>query len=96
MKNQLPKYSNYPNFVGYPYFYVVQDHKCECHECATKSKAEGKSAEAHVNYENGMLYCETCSTQIEASNGAHEEEDNSDDDSVYFMRSLGSERHFYI
>lgn len=73
----LPKYSNDPNFCGYPYFYIIEDYKCECHECATDSKAEGKLVEHHVNYDNGQLYCDTCSTQIEASNGAHEEEEES-------------------
>jgi len=39
----LPKYSNDPNFVGYPYFYVIDNWKCECHECASESAIEGKN-----------------------------------------------------
>lgn len=79
----LPKYSNDPNFCGYPFYYVVEGHKCECNECATDSKSEGKEVEVQVNYENGMLYCETCSTQIEASNGAHEEEEADSEEEEY-------------
>jgi hypothetical protein len=79
----LPKYSNYPNFCGYPFYYVINGHKCECNECATNSKAEGKAVEEHVNYEDGMLYCETCSTQIEASNGAHEEVEEDSEEEEY-------------
>lgn len=75
MTEQLPKYSNMPNFVGYSFYYVVDGHSCECNECATDSKAEGKSVEPHVNYDDPQLYCFECSSQIEASNGAHETEE---------------------
>ena len=64
---QLPKYSNMPNFVGYPYYYVVDTYDCECNECASISKLEGKEVESRVNYDNEQLYCFTCSTQIEAA-----------------------------
>jgi hypothetical protein len=83
MSNQttLPKYSNDPNFCGYPLFYVVDGWKCECNECATVSKDEASTVESNANYEDGSLYCNTCGEQIEASNGAHEnEEDNEDFD----------------
>lgn len=67
MTKLLPKYSNLPNFVGYPLYYVVDSNDCECHECATDSKAEGKLVEPHVNYDNPELYCFTCSEKIEAA-----------------------------
>jgi len=99
--SKLPKYSNDPNFVGYPLFYVVEDYKCECHECATESRNEGKSVEAHVNYEDPQLYCFTCSAHIEASNGSHESDgedkgDGNDDDFVLEGRRLLRDRCFYI
>jgi hypothetical protein len=100
-QNTLPKYSNDPNFVGYPFFYVVEDYKCECHECATESRDEGKTVTPHVNYDDPQLYCFTCSEQIEASNGAHEtddedEGDGNDDDFVLEGRRLLRDRCFYI
>lgn len=96
MKNILPKFSNYPNFVGYPLFYIVENCKCECNECASSSQEKGESVEAQVNYDNEMLYCETCSERIAAVYIADEDDESDDECSVYTMRSLGSERHFYI
>jgi len=91
-QTKLPKYSTGSNFCGYPFFYVVDDHKCECNECATSSKADGLSVEAHVNYEDGMLYCHTCNEQIEASNGAHEEEESFTDDELDSEEELEQQR----
>jgi hypothetical protein len=99
MPKQLPKYSNDPNFVGYPLFYVIEDYKCECHECATESRDEGETITTHVNYDDPQLYCFTCSEQIEASNGAHkddEEDSDNDDDFVLEGRRLLRDRCFYI
>lgn len=76
---KLSKYSNEPNFCGYPYFYVIEDYKCECYECAAESKAEGKTITTHVNYDDPQLYCFTCSAQIEASNGSHDHEEAQND-----------------
>lgn len=75
----LPKYSNDPNFVGYPYFYVIDDWKCECHKCASESAIEGKNFEVYANYDDPDLYCFTCSAQIEASNGSHQREEEEND-----------------
>ena len=52
----LPKYSNEPNFVGYPLWYIIDDHKAQCNECATVSKSEGCSASKQVNWEDTNLW----------------------------------------
>lgn len=70
---QLLKYSNQPNFVGYPLWYVIDDYKCQCNECATVSKTEGYSVEQQVNYDDVNLWCDECSEKIETAYA--EEED---------------------
>jgi hypothetical protein len=57
--NKLPKYSNEPNFVGYPLWYVIDDYKCQCNECDTISK--------EVNWDDANLWCDECSAKIEAA-----------------------------
>ena len=70
----LPKYSNEPNFVGYPYYYVIDDSVCECNKCAEESLQAGKTPEPNVNWDNKQLYCFTCSEKIEhAYEGPSEE-----------------------
>ena len=66
MKN-LPKYTNQPNFVGYPLWYMIDDYKCQCNECATVSKSEGQSAEEQVNWDDSNLWCDECSEKIESA-----------------------------
>ena len=63
----LPKYSNEPNFVGYPLFYIIDDMSAECHECAQDSKIEGRTVLQQCNWDNPQLYCFECSCQIEAA-----------------------------
>jgi hypothetical protein len=65
--NKLPKYSNEPNFVGYPLWYVIDDYKCQCNECATISKEEGYSVSKQVNWDDANLWCDECSAKIEAA-----------------------------
>ena len=72
----LPKYSNEPNFVGYPLWYVIDDYKCQCNECAAVSKSEGCTISTQVNYDDDNLWCDECSVKIEA---AYVEEVNDDD-----------------
>lgn len=80
----LPKYSNSPNFVGYPFYYIVDSYDCECHECATDSKSEGKKVVPQVNYDNPQLYCFTCSEKIEAAYVDDDEESSEEEsDSEY-------------
>ena len=64
---QLPKYSNLPNFVGYPLWYVIDDYKCQCNECATVSKTEGHVVDQQVNYDDANLWCDECSEKIESA-----------------------------
>ena len=71
----LPKYSNEPNFVGYPYYYILNGHTCQCHTCADESLQDGQSVEPSINWENKNLYCETCPEQIECAYGAYGEEE---------------------
>jgi len=65
--DSLPKYSGDANFVGYPYYYIVNSWECQCADCATKSLKDGEKVESHVNWENPELYCEKCSTRIESA-----------------------------
>ena len=63
----LPKYSNEPNFVGYPLWYVIDDRKAQCNECATVSKSEGFTTSKQVNWEDTNLWCDECSEKIESA-----------------------------
>ena len=65
--SKLLKYSNEPNFVGYPLWYVIDDYKCQCNECATISKEEGHLVEAQVNLDDPNLWCDECSEKIDAA-----------------------------
>ena len=67
MNKPLQKYSNDPNFVGYPLFYKDQrgDSLCAC--CAQDVKDEGEEVIQHVNWENTQLWCWTCSEKIESA-----------------------------
>ena len=63
----LPKYSNEPNFVGYPLWYIVDEHICQCNECAAVSKSEGYSVSKQVNWDDTNLWCDECSEKIESA-----------------------------
>ena len=66
----LPKYTNEPNFHGYPVFYIKDGHTPLCNECATEEwEAESGPLECTVNWENTSLYCDTCSEQLESAYG---------------------------
>ena len=79
----LPKYSNEPNFVGYPLWYVIDDHKAQCNECATVSKLEGCSASKQVNWADTNLWCDECSVKIESAYADDEDDDTDDFDEPY-------------
>ena len=83
----LPKYSNEPNFVGYPLWYVIDGYKCQCNECATVSKTEGYSIEVQVNLDDLNLWCDECSEKIESAY-ADEEDDNTDDFDEPYIRII--------
>ena len=80
MTKKYTKYSNEPNFVGYPLWYVIDDYKCQCNECATISKSEGCTVLAQVNYDDDNLWCDECSVKIES---AYADEDTEDFDNKY-------------
>jgi len=69
----LPKYSNDPNFVGYPLFYVKDDSIPLCHMCASEENFNGVLVKMECNWEDPNLYCDDCSTKIES---AYSEEDS--------------------
>lgn len=64
--DSLPKYSGDANFVGYPYYYLV-NWECQCADCATVALSKGEKVEPQVNWENPELYCDKCSTRIESA-----------------------------
>ncbi len=79
---ELQKYSNQPNFVGYPLYYsVIQTYNTLgrlCNACATECmESPDDIVEVHcsVNWENENLYCEECSSKIES---AYADEDDSE------------------
>ena len=74
----LLKYSNEPNFVGYPLWYVIDDHKCQCNECAAVSKEEGSTVSKQVNWDDTNLWCDECSERIESAYGEESEEESDD------------------
>ena len=80
---QLPKYSNEPNFVGYPLWYVIDGYKCQCNECAAVSKTEGCSVEVQVNLDDPNLWCDECSVRIESAYADEEDDDTDDFDEPY-------------
>ena len=65
----LPKYSNEPNFVGYPLFYVKDDSVALCNLCASEENDEGALVKMECNWEDQNLYCDCCSEKIEAAYG---------------------------
>jgi len=78
----LPKYSNEQNFVGYPLWYIIDDHKAQCNECATVSKSEGFTTSKQVNWEDTNLWCDECSEKIESAYGEDPDEKEPDDDTT--------------
>jgi|7_EtaG_2_1085326.scaffolds.fasta_scaffold257481_1 hypothetical protein len=78
------KYTNQPNFVGYPLYYILDSAAYYqtttlCADCCREeyNEDDGDRVEKHVNYENHSMYCEGCSEHIEA---AYEEDDSEDED----------------
>jgi hypothetical protein len=47
---QLPAYSNQPNFVGYPLFYIIDGETAMCACCATEAQGEAKTVVAECNW----------------------------------------------
>ena len=81
---RFAKYTNEPNFVGYPLYYLLDsqayyDTRTLCADCCSEeyNEDDGDQVEHHVNFENHMMYCEECDTKIEA---AYEEDDSEDED----------------
>ena len=72
---KLPKYSNEPNFFGYPLWYVVDEYKCQCNECATLSKSDGISIQKEVNWDDTNLWCDECCEKIESAYGEDVEDE---------------------
>lgn len=68
---RLPLYA-WPG--GYPIFYVDSHNSVICPTCANNDSSL-QLVDYDANYEDGMLYCEKCSTQIEAAYLADEESD---------------------
>ena len=79
MTNILPTHSNQPNFVGYPYFYQVEGFICECAECATTSKEEGKTVTEQCNWDDTSLCCFTCGSSIPSAYGEDDSSEESSD-----------------
>ena len=84
MNLQFNKYTNQPNFVGYPLYYILDspayyESKVLCADCCREeySYDDGDQVEPHVNFEDHQMYCEACSDKIEA---AYEEDDPEDED----------------
>jgi len=84
MNIQFNKYTNQPNFVGYPLYYILDsaayyDSKVLCADCCREeyNYDDGDQVEHHVNFEDHQMYCEECSGKIEA---AYEEDDEEDDE----------------
>lgn len=80
---RFAKYTNEPNFVGYPLYYLLDspayyDTRILCADCCSEeyNEDDGDQVEHHVNFENHMLFCQECDTKIEA---AYEEDDEDDD-----------------
>ena len=63
----LPKYSNEPNFVGYPLFYIKDDCFALCHMCASEENARGVLVKMATNWEDTNLWCSECSEKIESA-----------------------------
>ena len=70
---QLPAYSNQPNFVGYPLFYIIDGETAMCACCATEAQGEAKTVEAECNWENKWLDCEQCGVWIDYAYGDERE-----------------------
>ena len=70
----FPKYTNAPNFVGYPLFYILNQETVLCADCCAEqcNEESGDQTESEVNYDDENLYCWECSEKIEA---AYEKDD---------------------
>jgi hypothetical protein len=66
-QTQYTKYSNEPNFSGYPYFFIVDNKDCWCADCCNEELDGGEKVITAVNYEDPDLYCWNCSAKIEAA-----------------------------
>jgi len=82
---KFTKYSNEPNFVGYPLWYVVStedNDECWCHDCCNDMYENvGEHfidrTSVEVNWEDKNLWCSQCCIQIES---AYADEDTEDFD----------------
>jgi len=74
------KYSNEPNFVGYPLWYIINNEDCWCADCCNEELTGDEEVITSVNYEDTQLYCWNCSAKIESAYGEDPDEKESDDD----------------
>ncbi len=67
----FPKYTNAPNFVGYPLFYIFNQETVLCADCCTEQYNEkaGDQIESDINRDDESLYCWECSEKIESAYG---------------------------
>ena len=67
----FPKYTNAPNFVGYPLFYTLNQETVLCADCCTEQYNEkaDDQVEADINRDDEGLYCWECSEKIESAYG---------------------------
>ena len=72
------KYSNEPNFVGYPLWYVINNEECWCADCCNSELTGDEEVITSVNYEDPELYCCNCSAKIESAYGEESEEESDD------------------
>ena len=65
--NKYTKYSNQPNFTGYPQFFIINNEECWCADCCNDELNGDEEVITGLNYEDPELYCCNCSLKIEAA-----------------------------
>ena len=78
MTKTYTKYSNEPNFVGYPHFFIINNEECWCADCCNSELKGDEEVITSVNYEDPNLYCCNCSARIEPAYKDYSEEEYSD------------------
>mgnify|MGYP003657667873 FL=1 len=65
--NKYTKYSNQPNFTGYPQFFIINNEAYWCADCCNDELNGDEEVITGLNYEDPELYCCNCSLKIEAA-----------------------------
>ena len=78
MTKKYTKYSNEPNFTGYPQFFIINNEDCWCADCCNDELTGDEEVITSVNYEDPELYCWNCSAKVEAAYGEESEEESDD------------------